>query len=66
MTIPESYPKYYIHFGGHVEDSYFDDLIITGNISGQVELEDIINIADVNCFFFYSVKLLVYCFLIGL
>jgi len=28
VTIPHSYPNYHIHFGGHVEDSYFDDLVI--------------------------------------
>jgi|GEM_PF-4100549 len=29
VTLPEAYPIYHIHFGGHVEDSYFDDLFIS-------------------------------------
>lgn len=28
VILPEAFPKYHIHFGGHVEDSYFDDLRI--------------------------------------
>lgn len=28
ITIPKSYQKYHVHFGGHIQDSYFDNLKI--------------------------------------
>jgi hypothetical protein len=42
IVIPHGYSKYHVAFGGHVEDSYFDDL----NISPGIKKHDLVGTWD--------------------